>query len=279
MRVLSTRTRSAPLALLLLGASCAHYAQEDGEKLANEVYGHSTQLQALQKSLKEAQKTIDRQDEQIGDMRSEVDSLSRAARRNDADLGVQVDELLQQTAQLKGQVESFRERMEAAEAEVVRLAEDSKIGNATTEEEKAKAIEAARARERLLSNPEALLAEVDKLMGEGKAPEARNLLVEFGQLAKENSQLERWGDDAQYLVGETFFLEKNYKRAATEFNAVRKRFPKSKKVPDALYKMGICFERLELPQDATLFYSTLRKQYPKSKAAKKARARLKVLQK
>ncbi len=269
--------RLAPIALLL--SACAHYSQDDGEKLANEVYGHSTQLQALQKSLKDSQKTIDRQDEQLGDLRSEVDTMSKAARRNDADLGVQVDELMQQTAQLKGLVETFRDRMEKAEAEVVRLTEESKIGMATSEEEKTKAIEAARERERVLSNPEALTEEVKRLMAAKSYEEARGMLLEFGQRAKDDKRLGRWADDAQFLIGETFFAEEDYKRAATEFNAVRKKFPKSKKVPEALYKMGLCFERLKLPEDAGLFYQTLRKQYPKSKAAKRARKRLKALRK
>ena len=46
---------------------------------------------------------------------------------------------------------------------------------------------------------------------------------------------------------------------------------------DALYKLGQCFEKLKLPDDAKLFYKEVREKYPKSSVAKDAKARLDAL--
>ena len=269
--------RRLPLLAVAVTVGCAHYPQEDGEKLANEVYAHTTQLQALQKSLREGQDTVELQGQQLDAVQDKVESLSRAARRNDADLGVQVDNVLQELAKIRGLVESGRERLEEIEGKVSALEEEIKIGSARSEEDKQKAIADALAREQILSNPEALVGEVIKLINEQKAEEARKLLREFQLRAKSNRLFKRYAADAQYLIGETFYVEGDYKRAATEYNAVRKKYPKSKKHAPALYKLGQCFEKLKLPNDAKLFYTTLRKQFPKSSSAKKARARLKEL--
>jgi TolA-binding protein len=48
-------------------------------------------------------------------------------------------------------------------------------------------------------------------------------------------------------------------------------------VPEALFKMGQCFESLSLPDDAKLFYKTVVEKHAKSDAAKKARERLAAL--
>jgi len=263
------------IALCLL-AGCRSYSQEDGEKLANQVYAMSTQLQALSKSQNDAQKLIERQNEQVAFLTEQVDELNRQARRSDADLGVQIDELMAEVARLKGIAEGAKERLDAMEAQLGRTQETQKIAGAQSEEEKEAAIEAAKQRERLLSQPAKVIDEAVKLINEQKLEDARNLLREFIARAKEMKKPAN-ADVAQYLFAETFYLETKYQRAATEYNTVRKDYPKSPKVPDSLLKMGMCFEKLNLTEDAQLFYRTLTKQYPNSKASKQARDRLKEL--
>lgn len=275
--VLSNKLRSTVAVVSCAMVVACGYPKEAGEKLANETYALSTQLQALQKAMREQQQLTERQAELIDEMKTEVDGLSRAARRNDADLGVQVDNVLQQMGQLRGLVEGTKERADEIEQKVNRLEEAAKIAGAASEEDKTRAIEEAKAREQILANPELVINESIALVNQQKAEDARSLLREFLLRAKENKAFDRWKADAQYLVGETFYAEGDYKRAATEYNTVRKKYPDASKVPDALLKMGMCFEQLNLPDDAKLFYQTVKKQYPKSGAAKEATARLKKL--
>jgi tetratricopeptide (TPR) repeat protein len=134
-------------------------------------------------------------------------------------------------------------------------------------------------RERLFTDPAALTAEVVKLMNDRKIAEARKLIREAVQRADagQSDKLKKEQDSLQFLIAETYYLEGNYQLAATEYNLVRKNFPKSAKVPEALFKMGQCFESLSLPDDAKLFYKTVVEKHAKSDAAKKARERLAAL--
>jgi TolA-binding protein len=121
---------------------------------------------------------------------------------------------------------------------------------------------------------ERLSDEVLRLLNAQKRADARRLLQEFAQRAAKDERLRTDLDRFQYLLGETYFSEANYSLAATEFNKVRKDFPRSDRVPDALYKLGLCFEGLRLPDDAKLFYQTAVDKYPQSNAGRAAKLRL-----
>ncbi len=265
------------LSLGLVGLAACGYPKEEGEKLANQTYALSTQLQALQKAMRDQQQLGERHAEQIDAMSAEVESLSKAARRNDADLGVQVENVLTKLAEMRGLVESNKERVDTIEAEIEQLQEKAKVASAESEEDKRLAVEAAKAREALFANPNGLVAEATRLINAQKLDEARSLLREFLLRSKSDSKVDAKKAEAQFLIADTFFVEGDYKRAATEYNSVRKRYASSPLVPDALLKMGMCFEKLALVDDAKLFYRTLTKQFPKSDAAKKATERLKAL--
>lgn len=275
------------LPILALSA-CAYYPREDGERLHNEVYALQTQVTALQQALSELQTIEKAQAEQLGKMSLEVAELSKAARRNDADLGAQLDEMLQTVARMRGTVEAFDERVSNLEARSSKvqeeldvrfqgLADKQKIDTAQSDAEKQKAIEEARNRERLLATPTALFSEARKLITGGKAGEARKLLREFGIRIENDKSLATHQVEVQFLVGETYFVEQNYQQAAAEFNAIRKKNPKSSFYPEALFKLGLCFERLNLPEDAKLFYREVVDKHPKAAVAKEAKQRLKEL--
>jgi tol-pal system protein YbgF len=264
-------------ACLVLVSSCAHYPLEEGQKVANEVYALSTQLQALQKSMRAHQQLADQQTDQLESVRTEIESFQRSLRRNDADLGVQVDNLMQEMATLKGLLEGTRERTETIEQDIAHLNETAKIASAHSEEEKVKAIEAAKTREQLLGNPENVFKEAKRLMGAKQTADARSLLQEFMRRTGKNKALSKFRADAQYWLGETFFKEKNFKRAARIYSEIHKKYAKSKRAPDAYLRIGMCFEELKMTDDAKLFYRTATKKFPRSSAAKKARKRLKSL--
>jgi tol-pal system protein YbgF len=80
--------------------------------------------------------------------------------------------------------------------------------------------------------------------------------------------------NAQYWTGECYYTQKNYQKALEAFNVVLLRYPKGKKVPDALLK--VAFSQMSL-NDQPSARATLQKlidTYPKSPAAAKARERM-----
>ena len=283
---------SSRLALLAsavaLASGCSYYSQAEGEKLAGEVYALQTQMTALQQALGQLQDNEKKQVEQLGQMTKELSELSKIARRNDADLVLQIDDMLETVARMKGRVETFSERMSTVEASTSKvqeeldlrfqgLAEKQKIDAAKSEEEKAKAIEEAKERERLLADPKAVFDKAEALVAKGRPEEARKLVRELTVRNKDERSFRKYRAHAQLLIGETYFAEGNFQQAAAEYNAVRKNYKRSRWVPDALYKLGMCFEKLNLKSDAKLFYETVVKKYRKSKVAKDAKQRLKAL--
>jgi tol-pal system protein YbgF len=84
-------------------------------------------------------------------------------------------------------------------------------------------------------------------------------------------------DNAQYWLGETFYVTRDYDDAAPAFRAVGEHWPNSRKAPDALLKLG--FTQFELKQyaDARSSLNQVTKRFPDSEAAKLAAERLKRL--
>jgi len=271
------------LAILFL-TSCAYYSQEDGERLNNEVYALQTQVTALQQAMSQLQEMEKDQSKKLTAMTEEMAELSKVARRNDADLGVQLEEMLQEVGRMKGHVETFAERVSDIEANVSKLQGDLEVrfgqqaaNLAKTEEEKKRAVEEAQKKERLFGDPPALFGEAEKMIAKGETERARKLLREFALRAEEDKRLKKHLDGAAFWIAESYLAEAAWQQSAAEFNKVRKSYPSSSLAPEAIFKMGVCFENLKLPKDAKLFYNTVVQKHPKSKAADKAKKRLKDL--
>ncbi len=285
------RTRSfgpALLAGVLLFPACAHYSQEDGERLSNEVFALQTQLNALQRTVGRLEASEKRFQGSADQLHKDLSQVNKLFRRNGADFMEEIERMRGEFARLKGGVETFRERMSALEASSSKvqeeldlrfqnLQEQAKIASAQSEAAKQRAIRETARRERLLAKPDTFFKEVQKGIKNRSPTKARKLLRQFMIRAKEESRLRKHRGRAQFLIGETFFAEKKFQKAAAEYNAVRKNYPQSRWVPFALYKLGFCFEKLKLPDDARLFYKTVVDKYGRSGAARDARRRLQSL--
>jgi tol-pal system protein YbgF len=80
--------------------------------------------------------------------------------------------------------------------------------------------------------------------------------------------------NAQYWVGETSYVLRDFTAAMTEFDKVVQHYPDSSKVPGALLKIAyIQFERKEWPASRKTLEGMVNK-YPTTTAARLARDRL-----
>jgi tol-pal system protein YbgF len=74
---------------------------------------------------------------------------------------------------------------------------------------------------------------------------------------------------AQYWLGETFYAQGDYRQAAQNFLAGYKDYPKSRRAPDSLLKLGMSLNKLGQTQQACASFSALGGQFPNAVDAKK----------
>ncbi len=84
----------------------------------------------------------------------------------------------------------------------------------------------------------------------------------------------RQAEEATFLRGEAYFGLKQYKKAIIDFSKFPERFQKSRKMPEALYKIGLSFDALGMREDARNFFQELIEKFPKTEEAKKAKGRV-----
>lgn len=77
--------------------------------------------------------------------------------------------------------------------------------------------------------------------------------------------------------GESAFSAKKWKEAIVSYQKFRDKNPKSKKYPEATYKIGVAFQELGMKEEARTFYEDVASKHPHTKEGKKAAFRLKTL--
>jgi tol-pal system protein YbgF len=83
--------------------------------------------------------------------------------------------------------------------------------------------------------------------------------------------------NAQYWLGEAFYVTRDYPNAITAFQKVTQDWPDSRKVPDALVKIGFTQAALGKNGDARVTLEQVVQRFPGSEAATLASERLKRL--
>jgi tol-pal system protein YbgF len=81
---------------------------------------------------------------------------------------------------------------------------------------------------------------------------------------------------AQYQLGETFYAQANYQEAARHFLQGYKNYPKSRRAPDSLLKLGLSLRKLDQRDQACAALASVSTEFPRAVEAKKrAQAELK----
>jgi len=104
----------------------------------------------------------------------------------------------------------------------------------------------------------------------GKYNKAR---IRFRNFLKQYPNTE-YSDDAEFWIGECYYLEKKYKEAVLEYGKVVKNYPKGDKVPSALLMQGLSFLRLNDKPGAKLILQRVIQDYPNTNEARIAREKL-----
>jgi tol-pal system protein YbgF len=108
------------------------------------------------------------------------------------------------------------------------------------------------------------------LLRDGKYAEAtegfRQLLMRFPSSSM--------ADNAQYWLGESYYVTRNFNDALKAFRVVVDKYPESRKLPDALLKIGYCDYELQNWKDARAALGQVVQQYPDTTAARLSQQRL-----
>ncbi len=74
---------------------------------------------------------------------------------------------------------------------------------------------------------------------------------------------------AQYQLGETFYAQGNYQEAARKFLQGYKNYPKSRRAPDSLLKLGLSLKKLDQRDQACAALASVSTEFPRAVEAKK----------
>ncbi|MCA3561205.1 MAG: tol-pal system protein YbgF [Aestuariivirga sp.] len=74
---------------------------------------------------------------------------------------------------------------------------------------------------------------------------------------------------AQYWLGETYYAQNDYQRAAANFLQGYKKYPASRRAPDSLLKLGMSLNRLGQGDQACAALAAVSAEYPKAADARK----------
>ncbi len=264
--------RNAALWLLVAagatGGNGCFYPADRGRALEARVDRLSGQNEGLEARIKTAQTQVNQS----------LESLDKASRRTDADIGVQLQKTLEDLSSLRGLVEGYQHKIGELEASLQKLNEDNQ--KQFTELRGSEAIKAAEARRKSeeLQRPSGkreFLELAQSKAAEGDALLSRQLYGEF---------IKKWPKDelaasAHYGLGESFVGEDKCREALFEYGKVIQDFPKSRPVADAYLRSSTCFEKLKMRDESKMALEELVKSYPKSDAARTAKARLAELEK
>jgi tol-pal system protein YbgF len=109
-----------------------------------------------------------------------------------------------------------------------------------------------------------------------KAADYTSAITQFRDFLKTYPQ-SALADNAQYWLGEAYYVTRDFDSAAAAFRAVGEHYPQSRKAPDALLKLGYTqFEQKRLA-DARTTLGQVVQRFPGSQAAQLAADRLQKL--
>ena len=109
-----------------------------------------------------------------------------------------------------------------------------------------------------------------------KCADYDSAIAQFRDFMKNHPQSELL-DNAQYWLGEAYYVTRDYERAAGAFRAVGERWPDSRKAPDALLKLGYTLQEQKRLPEARVALGQVVQRFPGSGAARLAAERLKKL--
>lgn len=218
---------------------------------------------------------------------AKLEAGQEEVRRNQADLGVKLDQMASEMQVLTGRFEESRHQSQRALQELAALRQTQEQRLREMEQKlktpheppapgggaQASPAPAQEAKPPAKKSPEELYKDAYDTLKEGHPAEAREQFKKFLKLHPKSDL----ADNAQYWIGETYYVERDYEKAVLAFEELIKKYPKGDKVPGALLKEAYAFLELKDKSNARTVLKRLVALYPKSEEAALAKKKLKEL--
>lgn len=207
-----------------------------------------------------------------------LDSLLRAreaeSERRWIEESTDSDDLKKQVQQVQDRLDNVARRLAdlAKDLEAVRLSSGSKGRPAAGRPTAAAPADPGR-NPPLLADPEELYNLARQAMDTGNYALA---IAEFSQVLDHFPQSE-FADNACYWLGECYYAQKNFPKAAETFQRLLKEYPQGEKVPGALLKLGYALAEQKEQAKAAASLREVIEKYPTTDEAKLAKEKLKAL--
>ena len=253
-------------ALCIVSLSACFFPADRGRVVENRLDGLASDNLKLKAELAENKAKLDEASTQL---QTALDQLDRATRTTGANMGVKVDTALQDTAVLRGQVESQQVKLQELEAKLAALPTASTaVASNTPPEPKREELKRP-------DDPKEFLKLADEKAKAGEQDVARKLYTEFMKKFPRDDGV----GEAHFGLGELFFGEQKCREALYEFGKVIQDFSKARSAPVSYLRSSECFKQLKMNDESRLALEELVKSFPKSEAAKTAKTKLADLRK
>jgi len=199
----------------------------------------------------------------------------RDIRNNQANLGADLGVVRDELRTLRGQVEgmdkgqNLKKQLDDLAIRVGNIEHSLKKGKGETDLQRSEATDGEPSVE-INTDPKPVYDACYKLFKDGQYAKARG---DFQKFLKQYPKT-AYSGSAQFWIAETWYVEEKYEKAIIEYDKVIKGYPTSDKVPPALLKQGMSFQKLGDQGSAKIVYQQIIKKYPNTNQAKTARARL-----
>ncbi len=214
------------------------------------------------------------------------------ARKNQANAGADIGDLRDAIQQVRGGIDGLRKELSNSTVQTKKKDDELKdlrekldslsfkvsflenyIGIGKKEEPaepQEKGLAPSGAKDKPKTDKESLYAAAYEVFKEAKYDKAR---MDFQAFLKQYPDTEL-SDNAQFWIGECYYFENKFEKAILEYEKVVKSYPEGDKVPYALLKQGLSFQKLGDKSSARLILQQVIKDFPNTNQARIARSKL-----
>ena len=269
---------------------------------------------ASSKDVRMLDKEMDKLYSQISALKRENDftkkdlsDLRTENQRLKSDLSLRLENIQSEMQSLTTDIEEYKEMLRRPSKETDRVREDMEARLRTLEERRKNQEEKIRELEERLkaSEPKTSGPEFKPMDPERSAstkeipPDLKGNSTGIGDLYRDADQTFHKGDlegsrrkfeaflkqfpntelsdNAQFWIGETYYLKKDYERAIIEYEKAIVRYPEGDKIPSAIFKQALSFLELNDRTNARSLLKRVIEKYPRSDQAEMARKRLETI--
>lgn len=244
------------LPLLLIGSAPGCISQMQADITANQ-----ERLDSLEADLETKRKELE----------ETLEEASRILRRNSADQGLQIEEIIDRLAVMEGEIAEIR--MESSGVSQQQLARNAELQRKLSEVARAAGMDVPIESSQIPDNKKKHYEAAVKAYRIKDHSYARALLRTYIERYPNDSK----ADDAQYMVGSSYLRQGQPAAALGEFRKVISKYRKGDVLDKTLYDMSRAFLQVKSCNDAETALKALLKNHKRSSLVPKAKKQLRKI--